>query len=166
MVVELLGVPFAILGIVLSTLATVVIGALWYSDALFGRKWQDLSGVNKNAQSGRMLVPLTLNILSALMRAIILNVVVVYAYTFQALANFAALFGGDSGNIYSPVAVSLFVSALAWFGFAAPALSMHPTWGVTRKKLFLVEGVYELIVYLAIGLIIGLFLNGYNGLSL
>jgi hypothetical protein len=64
---------------IVAVLVKIVVGALWYSPALFLREWQRLQGISDEQMKGGMAKAMTTWIIGALLMAFVLAHAVFYA---------------------------------------------------------------------------------------
>jgi hypothetical protein len=129
------GIPihfFAILG---AAVAKMVLGALWYSPALFVKPWQRLTGITDEQMKAGMTEALVVDFIGSLVMAFVLAHVVRYAGATSALQGLA-------------------VGFFCWLGFVAVATISTVTYERKPFKLFLLGNGYLLIALLAMGAIL------------
>ncbi len=131
------------LAVSLATISSFAVGVIWYSKAVFGKKWMELSGVTEKmvnkGPGGRAWI---LTILGALLQAYVL-----YHVTY--LSN------------YFYTGLSWFQSALTsavfmWLGFQLSLLLTHDSFEQRPLKLTLLNAGNQLATLLIMGLIIGI----------
>ncbi len=66
-------------GIILATLAAMVIGSLWYSQIMFGKHWQKLAGIKDKDMKKGMAVGMLVMLLMAFVSAFVLKRFIVIA---------------------------------------------------------------------------------------
>lgn len=127
--------------VLLSAVASAVLGTLWYSDILFGKKWRDLmgwSGENLSAmKSGGMSKVYALN------------------FIFDLLTAFALW------NIGTPLCLSWtclnIFAIIAWLGFMLPILAGSALWERKSWALLAINAGYRLVAILVMAGIISQF---------
>ncbi len=123
------------LGVFLAALSSFLLGGLWYSPMLFGKKWQTLNALNDDdlkQGTGRVfLVSFLLQLLAAMV---------------------LGAFLGKSGFIFSMEAGLMI--GVAWVGAA-----MGTTYLFERKslKLFMINAGYHVLAFTIMGGIVGAF---------
>ena len=127
---------FAVLA---ATVASMIIGALWYSPVLFGNVWMRLSGKNKkdidkSKQKG---------IGKSYLIAFFGSFVMVYV-----LAHFIAYVGAD--DIASGIQLGFWV----WMGFIATVALGTVLWDGKPIKLYLINVFYQLVSLVVSGVIL------------
>jgi hypothetical protein len=129
------------LAIVLATLSTMVIGSVWYTPKVFGKRWMELTKVKP---TGKM---------SDAYPAIAVTVVVsfVTAYVLAHIAYMAHAFFQ-----HSFVEDSLTTAFWLWLGFTAARFVTHDAFEMRPWQLTVINVVHELVTILVMGLIIGL----------
>jgi hypothetical protein len=127
----------SILAVVLSAVAAMAIGFVWYSMSVFGKPWMEESGltmekIGNGPGVGYMLVTLT----SALTGAM---------FSF-----FATRLGVKT------VVEGLTLAVLLWVGFVATSYAATYVFSQKSLKLYLIDTGYYLSLLLAVGVIVGL----------
>lgn len=133
------------LAIVLSGIASMIIGFLWYSKFLFGRPWMRLMGYTdesiKVAQKslGKLYgISFLLSLLTA--------------YMLSHVVDFSLYFYGNP-----PIHTGLSTAFCTWLGFVMPVQLTDELFRSKKWKLFFINTSYQLVWLVAAGLIIGLF---------
>ncbi len=123
--------------ILVASLSTFVIGSIWYSSVLFGKQWMELNGfTDENVKEGGL--PMT----------------VIFGSSFLTsfLAAFAlALFLGTSADLGFGVFAG-FVISVFWIGTARLSSVLFEK---QKFRLFLIHAGYDLVSYVVMGAIIG-----------
>jgi hypothetical protein len=128
----------------LATVSAIVVGmavaGVWYGK-VFAATWRSLTGItpedSKNASSRNMIQLLVANCVTALGLAVGIGIV-------------AAATGNKS------VWLALLVGFVAWLSFSASTLLQHNAFELKRPKLTVVNISYQLVLFLAMALVIGL----------
>ncbi|MCW0482539.1 DUF1761 domain-containing protein [Gaoshiqia sediminis] len=124
--------------ILVAALSTFVIGSLWYSPVMFGNRWMLLNGFNEK----------TIN-----MGSLPLPVVFGSSFLMAVLAAFAlALFLGTSANLGMGVFAG-FVISVCWISTARINTVLYEK---RSFSLFLINAGYDLVSYVLMGAIIGM----------
>lgn len=66
-------------GIALATIASMIIGTIWYSKMVFGRKWQELVGLKDKDMKKGMMVGMLIMLVMAFIAACVLQRFIVIA---------------------------------------------------------------------------------------
>jgi hypothetical protein len=119
--------------ILVSALILWVLGALWYSPALFAKPWMALLGIQRDAANRKSLVP---GMISSLIGDLILSF---------ALAHFVIWSGASSFGW------GAFIGFLAWFGFVAAISFPQGIYENRPFKLFAINSGYWLVGLLIVG---------------
>ncbi|MBI2147518.1 DUF1761 domain-containing protein [Candidatus Woesearchaeota archaeon] len=129
-----------VLSIVLSAIAAMAIGGLWFSPALFGRAWMQLSGKTKHdmekAKKEGMGAKYLGAFIGTLVMAFVLSRMLVYAGTATA-------------------AQGVVLGFLAWLGFVAPVQFGIVLWEGKPVQLFFLNTAHELVSLVIMGAILG-----------
>lgn len=132
------------IAVLVATLATMVVGSVWYAPGVFGNAWMKLAGLNKKQLEKNGFKPILVAIVAGFVTSFVLAHFSYLAYIFYA-------------QDYSFLAASLTTAFWAWLGFTAVRIVTHDSFEGRRKKLSLLTVSHELVTFMAIGLIIGLF---------
>jgi hypothetical protein len=135
MVFDWTNVPW--LGVLVATVAAIVIGFVWYMPQVLGRRWSAAAGVNL---PGGMPAPTTL-----------IGGVVVALITAYVLA----LFIGASGA--TDIVGGAVVGAVAWLGFVATWSANTVLYENRSWEYFGINAGYALVAMIVMGAIIGYF---------
>jgi len=127
------------LAVVVAAVATFVIGAVWYSPALFARQWQKAHGY-----SADKLTQLRKTMPQAFMGSFVCYLVIAFAL---------AVLMVWSGRIGLVEGVKLAV--LCWFGFAATLGLTANLYSDKRLMVFVIDAAYQLVFFVVMGAILG-----------
>lgn len=119
-----------VLGVVAAVVATFILGMLWYSPLMFGKKWMALMGMTmdmgdemkKNARRA-YIINVLFSILTAYILAVFLKNTLLLSYW-----------------------TAMKIGFLAWLGFVAPALSTEYVFAVQKRpwSLYAINIGYQL----------------------
>ncbi|MGB0756838.1 MAG: DUF1761 domain-containing protein [Patescibacteria group bacterium] len=132
------------LAILISTIAHMILGMLWYSPALFGKQWANLMGFNlddkeswkkKQADAKSAYV---VSFVGALITALVLKLL------FQAavITNFGP---------------AILIAVMVWFGFTGPMMLNSTLFGERSVKLWAIDSIY----YLVSGVVMAIILTAW-----
>ena len=123
------------IAVILCGVASLVLGGLWYSPALFGKAWQHAAGLSdEQAQSGNMAMIFGGAFLLSLIAA----------------AVFAMFIGSEMG--LGPATAAGFSAGLCW---VAASFGINYLFERRPLKLGLINGGYHTLQFTLFGLIIG-----------
>ena len=123
------------LAVVAATIATFVVGGVWYSPLLFAKAWQREAGVSDDRLQGR-------------------NMAIVFGGAFALMfvaATVFAFFLGPNQTIAFGAATGL----AAGLGWVASALGVVYLFERRSLKLWLINGGYDVVAFTVIGTVIG-----------
>ena len=123
------------LAVVAATIATFVVGGLWYSPLLFSKAWQREAGLSDEQIRGASMARIFAG---------------AFALTFVAASVFAFFLGPDSGLAFG--ASTGFAAGLGW---VASALGVLYLFERRTLKLWLINGGYNVAAFTVIGAVIG-----------
>jgi len=127
--------------VLLATASSMVVGSIWYAQAVFGKEWMRLANV-KTPSSQDMWKPLATTLIVSLITAYV-------------LAHVSFIANEYFGNSFLQDAVT--TSLWLWLGLTAARFITHDAFEGRRKKLTLINIGNEFVTILVMGLIIGLF---------
>ena len=125
------------LGVALATLASMMIGGLWYSPVLFEKVWLKALGKKKEDITG-----------AGKSMAIMLFVALLTAYV---MAHFADYVHARTASQGAQLGFWL------WLGFVATTSFITTTFENRSRTLYLIFVVYQLVSFLAMGMILAIF---------
>lgn len=132
--------PVTVLATLLAIVVGMVIAGVWYGKA-FLAVWWKLTGIapedSKKASRRNMVQLLIANSVTAVGLAVGNGIA-------------SAAFGDD------PVWLALLVGFVAWLTFSATTLLQHNAFELKPPKLTLINCSYQLVLFLAMALVIGL----------
>lgn len=124
------------LAVLVATIASFVIGGLWYGP-LFGKHWMRLTKLTKkDAQKGNVKLSYILGFISSL----------VTAYVLAFLISLTDVLGALGGAI---------VAFWVWLGFVATFQLSQVLWEMKPFQLWMLNNAYNLLMLLVMGAIIG-----------
>lgn len=130
-----------LLAILLAGVSSMIVGTIWFLPAVFGNRWQALTGVDPNKPKNRGLV---------------------YTLAFLAALVTAAVLAGTVSLVHSALGGNYLVEALAvagalWLGFTAATSAVHYLFEGRSKRIFAINTFHQLVTAIAMAVIIGLF---------
>lgn len=131
-----------LLAVLVSALATMVVGFVWYSPVLFARPWMVLMGYNPNdkakiAEMQKSAGPsYMLSLVASLVSAAVLGKIIVIA------------------TINSPL-YGMKMGLAVWLGFVTTVQLTNSLFSRQPAKLYAINTGYQLVCFLAMGAILG-----------
>lgn len=129
------------LGVVLALVAGMVVAGVWYGK-LFVAIWWNLTGITPEQSK-------------AASRRNMIQLLIANAVTAIGLAAGVAVTASATG-IHS-VWLALVVGFAAWLTFSATTLLQHNAFELKPPKLTVINTAYQLVLFLAMSFVIGLF---------
>lgn len=130
------------LAVVIATFIGTAIAGIWYQDPVFGKAWRKTTGVtpkqSKQAGNAPLIVLLIANFVTA---AALAALVYVISHFF---------------NDHS-LGLALLIGATSGLALSVTTLIVHNGFELKPKKLTLINSAYQLTIFLAMSLVIGLF---------
>jgi hypothetical protein len=128
------------IAVFLAMLSSMVVGSIWYSRNVFGKKWAKLAKVDMNNNNGNVVKPIVITAIVSLITAYVLAHVTYLANKF---------FG------HSFLVDALSTAFWLWLGFVAARFVTHDVFEGRPTKLTVLNIAHELVTLLLMGLIIG-----------
>lgn len=125
----------------LATLASMVIGSVWYMPKVFGDTWMKLARVDTDKAKRGSWTP-------------IIGAIVLSALTAYVLAHVSFLANRFFGNSF--LRDSLCTAFWLWLGFGAARLLTHNLFELRPPKLLVINVAHEFVTIMAMGLVVGL----------
>jgi hypothetical protein len=128
--------------VLVSALATMAVGFLWYSPALFANPWMVLMGYDPNdkakmAEMQKSAGPsYGISLVASVLSAIVLGKIIAVASVTTAL-------------------YGMKIGFAVWLGFVTTVQLTNALFSRQPNKLYLINTGYQLVCYLAMGAILG-----------
>ncbi|MDQ6718206.1 MAG: DUF1761 domain-containing protein [Gemmatimonadota bacterium] len=129
------------LAIIAAAVVIFLLGGLWYSPALFAKRWVALQG--------RTMDQMKADSANANMPMMYLQVFLCGLVTSWIMALFLAHLGRYGWMI------GAHVGALAWLGFAAPASYGTALFSMKPKQLWFIDTMFNLVSFVLAGALLG-----------
>ncbi len=120
--------------VVVAAVVNMVLGAIWYSPAAFGKKWMELTGMKMDQKPEGMW--------KMYLAGFVISLVTAYV-----LGGFIAL-GADTMEL------ALQTGFWLWLGFVATVTANGVLWGGKKKALWTLDNGYYLVAYLVMSAIL------------
>jgi hypothetical protein len=128
--------------VVVATLSTMVVGSLWYTPKVFGNYWMRVAKVSPSGEAKDAVKPILITLAVSFVSALVLAGSVAIAQEFYG--------GSFLGN-------SVITAVILWAGFTAARFITHDAFEGRPAGLTALNCAHELVTYLVMGLVIGLF---------
>jgi hypothetical protein len=125
--------------VILATLSTMLVGAVWYTPRVFGTAWMRLAKVEPQGGTSAV-VPLVVTLVVSFLSAWVLAGAAYIAWQF---------YGGSF--LWSSLATAAFL----WVGFTAARFVTHDAFEGRPTALTVMNVAHELVTFLVMALIIG-----------
>jgi hypothetical protein len=128
--------------VLVSAVATMAVGFLWYSPALFANPWMVLMGYDPNdkakiAEMQKSAGPsYVMSLIASILSAFVLGKLI-------SVSGSATAFDG------------LKIGLVVWLGFVTTVQFTNALFSRQRNKLYLINTGYQLVCYVAMGAILG-----------
>lgn len=132
------------IAILIATVATMVIGSVWYSPKVLGNAWIRLGNIKtqKKITNGQAVYLYSTAFLGSLVTITVLAIFTDIVHSY---------FDGVSF-----LGSAVWTALILWAGFTAARIHMHDTFANFRKKFTLINVAHELVNIVVVALIIGL----------
>lgn len=131
-----------VLAVILATLSTMVVGSIWYTPKVFGNYWMRVAKVSPSGEAKDAVKPILITLVVSFISAWVLAGSAAIAQEF---------YGG------SFLANALITALILWAGFTASRFITHDAFEGRPVGLTVLNCVHELVTFLVMALIIGLF---------
>lgn len=128
--------------VLVATLSTMVVGTIWYTPRVFGNYWMRVAKVDSSGDSKDAIRPILITLVVSLISAWVLAGGAAIAQDF---------YGGNF------LLNTLITSVILWAGFTASRFITHDAFEGRPAGLTVLNCAHELVTYLVMALIIGLF---------
>lgn len=128
--------------VLVATLSTMVVGTIWYTPKVFGNYWMRVAKVDVSGDSRDAIKPILITVVVSLISAWVLAGGAAIAQDF---------YGGNF------LINTLITAVILWAGFTASRFITHDAFEGRPAGLTLLNCAHELVTYLVMALIIGLF---------
>ncbi|MHA7275913.1 DUF1761 domain-containing protein [Arthrobacter sp. HLT1-21] len=128
--------------VLVATLSTLVVGTIWYTPKVFGNYWTRVAKVDVSGDSRDAIKPILITVVVSLISAWVLAGGAAIAQDF---------YGGNF------LLNTLITAVILWAGFTASRFITHDAFEGRPAGLTLLNCAHELVTYLVMALIIGLF---------
>ncbi|MAF34726.1 hypothetical protein CMO91_02680 [Candidatus Woesearchaeota archaeon] len=124
--------------VLVSAIASMAVGFVWYSPGVFGRQWMHLTGITKkDVEKGKANMP------QKMVVALIAQLVMAYALSLLLTAT--STVGAKAGAK---------LAALVWLGFVATILLGSVLWEGKPSKLWILNSAQWLVAMAVMGAIL------------
>jgi len=130
--------------VIVATLASMVVGSIWYSNIAFGKYWQQAARVSMEDRNP--IIPIVTTLIVSFITALVLAGSTAIAQHFY------------EGNF---LVNAVLTSLILWAGFTAARVITHDSFEGRPRMLTLLTITHELVTIVIMGFIIGLF--GFPG---
>lgn len=128
--------------VLVATLSTMIVGSLWYTPKVFGNYWMRVAKVSPSGEAKDAVRPILITLAASFVSALVLAGSVAIAQEFYG--------GSFLGN-------SLITAVILWAGFTAARFITHDAFEGRPAGLTALNCAHELVTYLVMALVIGLF---------
>jgi hypothetical protein len=129
------------MAVLLAAISSMVVGGIWYSNAVFGKAWAKMAGVDEAKQKKNAGMALTGMFVLGL----------VMAYVVAHVTYLSSQFFTD----YSFIKAGINTGFWVWLGFVLPVVASNSLFEQRRKKLSAINAGNWLVTLLVMGLVIG-----------
>ncbi len=120
-----------IIAVLVAAIVWMIIGSLWYSPLLFGKRWMALSGFSEKDKAA-MKSKANIGYVGMLITSVITNVVLAVVLGFAGVSGFVD---------------GLLIGAVVWIGFIATTQIGGVLWDNKPIELFLINTSYSLLTF-------------------
>lgn len=131
-----------LVAVLLATIASMVVGSVWYAPPVLGKTWMKLAKLNQKDMESAGWRPIVVSIVTCAVMAYVLAHFTYLAYNFYQLD-------------YSFLSTALFTALWVWIGFIGLRFLTHDSFESRPYKLTTLNAAHELVTLLAMALVIG-----------
>ena len=128
--------------VLVSALATMVVGFLWYSPVLFANPWMVLMGYDPNDKA--KIAEMQKSAGPSYFMSLIASILAAFV-----LGKLIAVAGADSA------VEGLKIGLVVWLGFVTTVQFTNALFSRQKNKLYMINTGYQLVCYVAMGAILG-----------
>jgi hypothetical protein len=128
------------IAVLLATLSSMIVGAIWYTPRVFGNYWMKQSGVTPSGNSRDAIRPIAITVVVSFITAWVLAGAAYLSFDF---------YGG------SFLVNSLLTGLILWAGFTAARFITHDAFDKRPVGLTVLNVAHELVTIVIMALIIG-----------
>ena len=128
------------LAVLVSAVAIFLLGGLWYSKALFAKKWIALMGISEEQMKAKPSAPMPVLLIQAFICGLLIS------WTLAVIMNHFPPYSAHHGAM---------AGAICWLGFAAATSYATSVFSLQPKALWLINSGYNLVSFIIAGAIIG-----------
>ncbi|MBM7505937.1 DUF1761 domain-containing protein [Agromyces aurantiacus] len=125
--------------VLLATLSSMAVGAIWYARPVFGTRWAKLARVDMD-RGGNAVLPLVVTLLVSFISAWVLAGASTISWHFYGGSYFMS---------------ALFTALILWAGFTAARFITHDAFEGRPSTLTIINIAHELVTFVVMGIIIG-----------
>ena len=126
--------------VIVATVSTVVVGAVWYTPKVFGGRWTELTRVGPKSPNQPIVWPSVVAVLGGFVTAWVLAGATYISWEFY------------EGTFLMAAIVT---AVLLWIGFTVARIAMHDAFEGRPAALTILNLGHELVTILVIAVIIG-----------
>lgn len=128
--------------VLLATVSSMVVGSIWYAEAVFGKYWMKAVGHDAESMKSGSTAPIVVTVIVSFITAWVLAGAAAIAQNFY------------HGNFLTN---TLLTTLILWAGFTAARFITHDAFDRRPPGLTVLNVAHELVTLLVMALIIGLF---------
>lgn len=128
-------------GILAAVIVSMVIGATWYSDALFKKQWMKLGKIDEKKMNESSTKAMTVMLLLGF----------VSAYVLAHVTYLSAQFFTEYTYQFAAISTAFWM----WLGFVLPVASANTIFNQAPLKLTVIQAGEWFVAYIAMGITIG-----------
>lgn len=130
------------LAALVALVASMVLAKTWFNDKVFGKPWRKMTGITPTHSKKAGKKPIILTLFS--------NIITVWVLA-------AAVYIGSVFFDNSSVWNAILIGFVVWLAFSATTLVTHNAFEQKHQKLTAINNGYQLVLFVGIAAIIGLF---------
>ncbi|PUB26107.1 uncharacterized protein DUF1761 [Promicromonospora sp. AC04] len=126
--------------VIVATLSTLVVGSVWYTPRVFGKRWMRLAKVDQEAARAAGVWPIVVTVIVSFLTAWVLAGATYISWEFY------------DGSFFTAAVVT---AVMLWIGFTAARIITHDAFEGRPSALTTLNLAHELVTILVMAVIIG-----------
>jgi hypothetical protein len=128
------------LAVLVATVVSLILAKVWYSNVAFGETWRKLTGITPADSKKVGRKPMTITLFANIVTVVVLSAMIYVGFVYF-----------EDASVWR----ALVIGFTAWLAFSVTTLVTHNAFEQKQLKLTLINGGYQLTLFLVVAFIIG-----------